>query len=131
MRSTSGGVLAARTSLITIAGSEGAGSSAPGEPPALELARQLAPLSGACVRPGFVGHRRFFAPGPAFGAGLAIGAYPYYYGDPYSYDPGYYYGDAPVTASPDAVSYCMQRFRTYDPSTGTYIGRGGVRLSCP
>ena len=96
------------------------------------------------VRPGFVGpragffpHRRFFAPGLAFGAGLALGAYPYY-DDPYYYgygqgyyDPGYYYGDAPATVSPDAVSYCMQRFRTYDPSTGTYIGRGGVRLSCP
>jgi hypothetical protein len=96
------------------------------------------------ARPGFVGpraaffpHRRFFAPGLAFGAGLALGGYPYY-NDPYYYgygpgyyDPGYYYGDAPVTVSPDAVSYCMQRFRTYDPATGTYIGRGGVRLSCP
>jgi hypothetical protein len=93
------------------------------------------------VRPSFVGpraaffhHRRFFAPGFAFGAGLALGAYPYYsdpyYYDPYYYDPGYY-GDAPLTASPDAVSYCMQRFRTYDPASGTYIGRGGVRRPCP
>ena len=92
------------------------------------------------ARPGFVGphaaffhHRRFLAPGFAFGAGLALGGYPYYdpYYDPGYYDPSYYYGDAPVTAAPDAVSYCMQRFRTYDPSTGTYIGRGGVRLPCP
>ena len=93
------------------------------------------------VRPGFVGprvgffpHRRFFAPGFAFGAGLALGGFPYYdpyYYDPYYYDPGYYYGDAPVAVSPDAVSYCMQRFRTYDPATGTYIGRGGVRRHCP
>ena len=93
------------------------------------------------VRPGFVGprtaffhHRRFFAPGFAFGAGLALGAYPYY-SDPYYYDPSYYdpgyYGEAPATASPDAVSYCMQRFRTYDPASGTYIGRGGVRRPCP
>ena len=97
------------------------------------------------VRPGFVGpraaffhHRRFFAPGLAFGAGLALGGFPYY--DPYYYDSGYYgsgyydpgyYGDAPVNASPDAVSYCMQRFRTYDPASGTYIGRGGVRRPCP
>ena len=93
------------------------------------------------VRPGFVGprvgffpHRRFFGPGFAFGAGLALGAYPYYdpyYSDPYYYDPGYYYGDAPVAVSPDAVSYCMQRFRTYDPASGTYVGRGGVRRPCP
>jgi BA14K-like protein len=94
------------------------------------------------VRPGFVGprvgffpHRRFFAPGFAFGTGLALGAYPYYdpyYYDPSYYDPGSYYGDVPpVTVSPDAVNYCMQRFRTYDPATGTYIGRGGVRRHCP
>ena len=50
------------------------------------------------VRPGFVGpraaffhHRRFFAPGLAFDAGLALGAYPYYYDDPY------YYGYGPAT----------------------------------
>lgn len=93
------------------------------------------------VRPGFVGrraaffhHRRFFAPGFAFGAGLALGGFPYYdpwYYDSGYYDPGYYYDDTPATVSPDAVSYCMQRFRTYDPATGTYIGRGGVRRSCP
>jgi len=98
------------------------------------------------VRPGFVGpgfggprvgffhHRRFFGPGIAFGAGLALGAFPYYdpyYADPYYYDPGYDYGDAPLAVSPDAVSYCMQRFRTYDPASGTYIGRGGVRRHCP
>ncbi len=95
------------------------------------------------VRPGFVGprvgffhRRRVFGPGFAFGAGLALGAFPYYYDDPYYYDssyydPGYYYGDAPVTLPPDAVSYCMQRFRTYNPATGTYIGRGGVRRRCP
>ncbi len=67
----------------------------------------------------------------AFGAGLALGGYPYYYDDSYYYDPSYYYDDAPVTVSPDAVNYCMQRFRTYDPATGTYIGRGGVRRPCP
>jgi hypothetical protein len=85
-------------------------------------------------RVGFFHRRRFFGPGFAFGAGLAVGAYPYY--DPYYYDqsyydPGYYYGDAPVNVSPDAVNYCMQRFRTYDPASGTYIGRGGVRRQCP
>jgi len=78
--------------------------------------------------------------GGAFGAGLALGAYPYYYNPYYDdpgyydtgyYDPGYYYGDAPATVSPDAVGYCIQRFRTYDPASGTYIGRGGVRLRCP
>ncbi len=31
----------------------------------------------------------------------------------------------------DAVAYCSQRFRTYDPASGTYIANGGVRRSCP
>lgn len=34
-------------------------------------------------------------------------------------------------AQNDAVSYCAQRFRTYDPASGTYIAKGGVRRSCP
>lgn len=28
-------------------------------------------------------------------------------------------------------AYCSQRFRTYDPASGTYIAKGGVRRSCP
>jgi len=31
----------------------------------------------------------------------------------------------------DAVAYCMQRFRTYNPNTGTYIAKGGVERPCP
>ncbi len=29
------------------------------------------------------------------------------------------------------AAYCAQRFRSYDPSTGTYIAKGGVRRYCP
>lgn len=28
-------------------------------------------------------------------------------------------------------AYCSQRFRSYDPASGTYIAKGGVRRSCP
>ncbi|MDH2381097.1 BA14K family protein [Bradyrhizobium sp. CER78] len=28
-------------------------------------------------------------------------------------------------------AYCSQRFRSYDPASGTYIASGGVRRSCP
>ncbi|PDT77027.1 BA14K family protein [Bradyrhizobium sp. C9] len=28
-------------------------------------------------------------------------------------------------------AYCSQRFRSYDPGSGTYIAKGGVRRSCP
>lgn len=34
-------------------------------------------------------------------------------------------------AEEDAVEYCMQRFRTYNPNTGTYIAKGGVERPCP
>ncbi|QWG12576.1 BA14K family protein [Bradyrhizobium sediminis] len=31
----------------------------------------------------------------------------------------------------DAISYCMQRFRSYDPESMTYVGRDGFRHPCP
>jgi hypothetical protein len=31
----------------------------------------------------------------------------------------------------DAAAYCAQRFRSYDPASGTYLGYDGVRRSCP
>lgn len=39
---------------------------------------------------------------------------------------------APVYAAPNsAVSYCMQRFKSYDPASGTYLGYDGLRHPCP
>ena len=31
----------------------------------------------------------------------------------------------------NAVNYCAQRFRSYDPGSGTYVGNDGRRHSCP
>lgn len=31
----------------------------------------------------------------------------------------------------DAVAYCSQRFRSYDPASGTYLGYDGLRHPCP
>ena len=64
--------------------------------------------------------------GPGFGAGLLGGAIiggilAPYYAVPY-YGPGY---------GGNAVSYCMQRFRSYDPGSGTYLGYDGYRHPCP
>jgi BA14K-like protein len=60
----------------------------------------------------------YYAPGPAYyGPPAAV------YGPP---APGY---GAPVAG--DAVAYCMQRFRSYDPRSGTYLGYDGVRHPCP
>lgn len=46
-----------------------------------------------------------------------------------SQQPAYYEG-APAVGG-DAVAYCMQRFRSYDPASGTYLGYDGIRHSCP
>lgn len=44
-----------------------------------------------------------------------------------------YAAPAPVYAAPDAdgVAYCMQRFQSYDPQSGTYLGYDGLRHPCP
>jgi hypothetical protein len=46
-----------------------------------------------------------------------------------SQQPTYYEGVPAVGG--DAVSYCMQRFRSYDPASGTYLGYDGMRHPCP
>ena len=59
--------------------------------------------------------------GPWYRSGVALGlalSAPYY-----AYSGGYYDGDS--------VAYCMSRFRSYDPATGTYLGFDGLRHPCP
>jgi hypothetical protein len=69
-----------------------------------------------------------FAAGAAAGAIIGgIAAAPYYGAPYYGPGPGYYYGPPPG----DAVGYCMQRFKSYDPGSGTYLGYDGYRHPCP
>jgi hypothetical protein len=83
--------------------------------------------------------------GAVVGGAIAAGAGGYGYYGP-GYDQGYYGGDqysdqyyddsgamaeAPAPAGDDAVSYCVQRFRSYDPQSGTYMGNDGYRHPCP
>ena len=96
--------------------------------------------AGAGIAPRGYAHRRgyggrYYGGGYGYyGGGLAAGAIlggllaaPYY--DGYGYD-GYGYGyEAPVDDS--AVAYCVQRFRSYDPASGTYLGNDGYRHPCP
>jgi BA14K-like protein len=84
-----------------------------------------------------------FIPGAIAGAviGGAITSAPYgYYGGPGYYAPGYdddgYYDQGPVVVAPapegdDAVAWCMQTYRSYDPRSGTYLGFDGYRHPCP
>jgi hypothetical protein len=80
--------------------------------------------------------------GPGVGAAIVGGAIlggmlaaPYYGDGPYAYEPyPYGYGPGPYFSpgyGGDAVAYCMQRFRSYDPNSGTYVGFDGLRHSCP
>lgn len=34
-------------------------------------------------------------------------------------------------AQADANAYCSQRYRSYDPASGTYLGYDGMRHPCP
>ena len=52
---------------------------------------------------------------------------PYGYAAPYP-PYGYY---APYPAGDGAIAYCAQRFRSYDPMSGTYLGYDGYRHRCP
>jgi BA14K-like protein len=79
---------------------------------------------------GFRGERRdHFG---RFGLGVAAGVGLGYYG----YDNGYYddgdYGAAyAYEGGDDGVAYCMQRYRSYDPGSGTFLGYDGFRHPCP
>jgi hypothetical protein len=81
-----------------------------------------------------------------FVAGAVVGSTltaPHYYGyGPAPYDPQPYYDQppAPVYGAPgpgygtpvaDAAAYCAQRFKAWDPATGTYLGYDGLRHPCP
>jgi hypothetical protein len=62
--------------------------------------------------------RGYYRPGPALGA-LAAGAI---------------IGSAIASSQarmPTAVAYCEQRFKSYDPASGTYLGYDGERHACP
>jgi len=77
--------------------------------------------------------------GAVIGGAIAAGSGGYYGGPAYApgyYDDGYY-DDGAVAVAPaptggdDSVSYCMQRYRSYDPNSGTYLGNDGYRHPCP
>lgn len=64
--------------------------------------------------------------GLGLGLGYGYGAYPY---DGY-YDQAAYAEEQPASEDP-AVAACAKRFRSYDPATRTYGGRGGKRIPYP
>jgi hypothetical protein len=94
------------------------------------------------------GHGWWGGPAAGLAAGAIIGgavaASQPWYGYDYGYAPGYAYdydpgysgnGYAPggyVAAPPGGdVAYCAQRYRSYDPASGTFLGYDGLRHPCP
>jgi hypothetical protein len=84
------------------------------------------------------------AAGAVVGGALAADSYAYYggpdyyygdYGPDYYADNSYYYDDSAPAAAVGVVggdaSYCAQRYRSYDPASGTYLGYDGERHPCP
>jgi hypothetical protein len=83
--------------------------------------------------PGYGGGPPGYGGGPpGYGGGP-----PGYGGGPPGYGggpPGYAGGPPGYAGGPpagDPVASCMQRFRSYDPKSGTYLGNDGQRHSCP
>jgi hypothetical protein len=81
-----------------------------------------------------------FWPGVAAGAAIGgLGSYAYYgggyYNDPYYYGDDSYYDEPSVAVVPDSggdsAGYCAQRYKSYDPASGTYLGYDGQRHPCP
>jgi BA14K-like protein len=78
-------------------------------------------IGGALVAPYYYPHYYYYGYGPG------------YYGYGYPYGGGYY----PPAAAPgpgyasQAGNSCAQRFKSYDPATGTYLGYDGQRHPCP
>lgn len=78
--------------------------------------------------------RGYYYGGAGLATGLIIGgaiaSQQYYSGYPYYYRPAYpAYG--PYGGGDPAIAYCMQRFRSYDPYSRTYMGYDGYRHPCP
>lgn len=67
---------------------------------------------------GYRHHRGHYGTGAAVLGGLAAGAI---------------IGGAIANsqAQSNAASYCAQRYRSYDPGSGTYLGNDGLRHPCP
>ena len=74
-------------------------------------------IGGALAAPYYGGG--YYYPGP-------------YYGGP---APAYYDAPPPAYAAPppgDAdEAYCVRRYRSYDPASGTFLGNDGHRHPCP
>ena len=99
-----------------------------------------APLAGAAIIGGaYAASRPWGYYDNSYGDYAYAPGYRYGYGNSYNdyaYSPGYRSSGGPsytyeYSSGGDAVAYCKQRFRSYDPATGTYLGYDGQRHPSP
>jgi len=79
--------------------------------------------------PGYYGYYDGYYPGYAYAPGYAY-VPEYSYEPGYVYSPGYAYSQDYATGGRDDA-YCAQRYRSYDPASGTFLGHDGSRHPCP
>jgi hypothetical protein len=68
------------------------------------------------------------AAGAILGGALSGGYGPGYYGNGYYGNGAGYYGNGAAYGGQDAA--CAQKYRSYDPASGTYLGYDGDRHPC-
>ena len=94
--------------------------------PSVEAVQYRRGWGGGYRGGGYGGVGLGLAAGAIIGGAIVGATQSYGYG---GYGPGY------VAVSPygagDPVAYCQQRFRSYDPASGTYLGFDGLRHPCP
>jgi hypothetical protein len=100
---------------------------------ATALLATIAPAAAGYANPAYVNGDDYadgwgYTPDPRYAYDPGYAADPGYAPGPgYTGAPGYDNGTAP--GGDDA--YCAQRFRSYDPASGTYLGYDGLRHACP
>ena len=107
-----------------------AGAQALRADPGVQAQAGLSPIQVQYYRRGYY-RRGYGGAGVAAGiAGLAAGAI---IGGAIASQaqPAPVYGGPPPGYEGDAVGYCMSRYKSYDPGSGTFLGYDGYRHPCP
>jgi hypothetical protein len=99
------------------------------------VAGGLAAATSPLWAPGYYGYndayyRNNYYPGYAYGSAYGNDdAYAYEPAPGYTSAPGYAYNQGYGGGARDDA-YCSQRYRSYDPASGTFLGYDGIRHPC-
>jgi hypothetical protein len=77
------------------------------------------------------GFGSWYGPGSSAGVRVAPRSYDRSGYDAYAQDGGAVAVAPRASSNAGEVAHCQQRFRSYDPASGTYLGYDGLRRPCP